>query len=148
MDYETAVYHGVRQNLRRVLNALGNDRIELGLTAFEDGVSNWTGCFFARAFKNEARVGTTATGHHIDPTLHICTLLNDPGYKLKVPVKILWHTFDSAQSSFGGKNLSRQDLRKFIEDVLDESRPSEVMNLLRGINYDKVEEKEFACHSM
>lgn len=148
MDYETAVYHGVRQNLRRVLNALGPERLELGLTAFEDGASSWTECFFARAFANEARLGRTSVGHSIDPTLHICILLNDPGYKLKVPVKMLWHTFDSSHSFFGGDKLKRTDLRKFIEDVLDESRPSEVMDLLRGINYDKVEEKEFACHSM
>lgn len=146
-DVSTMFYHGIRQNLRRVLVALGPDRVEKGLTAFEDGKSNWSECFFARAFKGEARLGRLNDREFIDPSKHICILLGDPGLKMLVPVKMLWHTFDSARSFHAGRQLTRKDLQKFISDVLDESRPSEVMDLLRSLNYENVESKEFACQT-
>ena len=145
-DVQTMFYHGVRENIRRVLKALGPDRIEKGLTAFEDGASNWSQCFFARALKGEVDLAASRR----DQTLVICEILGDPTYKLKVPVKMIWHTFDQ----MGAKNyrgvalqLTREDMRKFINDVLDESRPAEVMQLLRSINYDKVEDREFSCET-
>ncbi len=148
MDVQTAFYHGIRQNIRRVLVALGPERIEKGLTAFEDGASNWSDCFFARAFEGEADLSRTPSKygklpfarHHAMPTLYICDLLGDEKFDLRVAVAMVWHTFDQ-QSLF----IDRKSLRKFIEDVLDESRPSEVMELLRQVNYTDVESREFSC---
>lgn len=139
-DVSTMVYHGIRQNVRRVLEALGPERVEKGLTAFDDGESNWDQCFFARAFQGEARLGRH-NGGHIDPTNHICLLLGDPKLTLRVPVQLLWHAFDK----MAGPHWTREEMRKFVNDVLDESRPAEVIELLRSINVEAVEKMEFSC---
>ncbi len=112
MDVQTAFYHGIRQNIRRVLVALGPERIEKGLTAFEDGASNWSDCFFARAFEGEADLSRTPSKfgklpfarHHAMPTLYICDLLGDEKFDLRVAVAMVWHTFDQ-QSLFIDRNL-------------------------------------------
>lgn len=143
-DVSTAIYHGIRQNLRRVLVALGPERVEKGMTAFEDGASNWSECFFARAFKGEAKLGYEDTGSYqrpIDPSVHICHLLNDRKLSMIVPVKMLWHTFDSV----GGAHITRAELKEFIKQVMDEGTPTEVLQLLRSVNYEHVENRTYAC---
>lgn len=139
-DVSTMIYHGIRQNVRRVLVALGPERIEKGLTAFDDGASTWNDCFFARAFAGEAKLGHH-NGRMMDPTNHICLLLDDPKLTMRVPVKLTWHAFDQA----AGPHWTRGEMRKFVEDVLDESRPAELIQLLRGIDPDVAEKKEYAC---
>lgn len=147
-DVSTMIYHGVRQNVRRVLEALGPERIEKGLTAFEDGESNWDECFFARAFKGEAHLGHPSTAlteaypavvkgrDFIDPSKHICLLLNDPNLRMLVPVKMIWHAFDK----MAGQHWTRADLQQFVNDVLDESRPAEVIELIRSMSQSGITE--------
>lgn len=144
-DVSTALYHGIRQNMRRVLVALGPERIEKGLTAFDDGASSWDQCFFARAFQGEARLGMTADRRYVDPSLHICQLLGDPAGNMLVPVKMIWHTFDKAQSFHAGKMMTQAEMKKFITDVMDEGTPVEVLQLIRDTNYSNIEEMTFSC---
>jgi hypothetical protein len=128
-DVQDLFYHGIRQQIRRVLTLLGEERVDKGLTAFEDGASNWSSCFFARAFLPERIYGE----------LDVCRLLNltstttKHGYNV-VPVRIVYRTFDGCSTL-----MTEDELKEFIVSVRDESRPDEVMKLLRSINYKDVE---------
>ena len=126
MNLNDAYYHGIRQQIRRVLNILGDERIDKGLTAFENGDSTWSQCFFARALAPE-RI------YDEDDVCRILGLMHPAGYPNRVPVRIVYRTFDGCSSL-----MTHEQLQKFIEDVRDESRP-EVISLLRSINYSSVE---------
>lgn len=135
-DVRDLFYHGIRQNIRRVLVALGPERVDKGLTAFEDGDSNWSECFFARALKPEHDLTRG------EPERIICEalgLMTTDGRPNRVPVRLVYYTFDGVSTL-----ITRDEMRKFIEDVRDESRPTEVMNLLRQLNYEGVEERPIA----
>lgn len=132
-DVRDLFYHGIRHNIRRVLVALGPERVDKGLTAFEDGASNWSECFFARALKPEHDLTRG------EPERVICEalgLLSTDGRPNRVPVRLVWQTFDSISTL-----ITRDEMRKFIEDVRDEMRPAEVIELLRQVNYEGVEER-------
>jgi hypothetical protein len=124
-------YHGVRDQITRVLKAMGEDRISQGLTAFENGASTWTACFFARAYPE---VNLTM----VDPEAKIADLLGMPGNK--VPMRIVYRTFDGA-----GISMTKQGMLDFIRGFLDEQRPAAVNeaidSIISGINYDGAEEK-------
>lgn len=120
-------YHGIRQQVRRVLNILGDERIDKGLTAFEDGGSNWSQCFFARAL-------APSRLHNEKDVARILNLYSVSGELNLVPVRIVYRTFDGASTM-----ITRGELRDFIVAVRDESRPSELLDLLRSINYSNVE---------
>lgn len=126
MNVKDAFYHGVRQQITRVLKAMGEDRIEKGLTAFQDGASHWGACFFARAYP-EVRLGSKG-----DPEEQVAALLGMPGNK--VPMRIVYRTFDGVSLE-----MTKSGLKKFIEDFLDEQRPAEVTeainDLLSKVNY-------------
>lgn len=128
MKLADVYYHGIRQQIRRVLVALGPERTEKGLTAFADGASNWSDCFFARAFEDEINLNKGNPERKIMEALNIDSV---------IPVRIVWNLFDQIDSWHAGRaKLSRDDFRKFIESVLDESRPQEVVDLLRSLNVD------------
>lgn len=137
MQMQDVWYHGIRQSLRTVLVALGPERIEKGLTAFDDGESDWSSCFFARAFEGELDFNDSSKG----PERAIMDRLNLPSV---VPVRNLWTLFDQipvciGDHAMGDKPLmKKQDLRRFIEGVLDESRPKEVLDLIRQVDFNKV----------
>lgn len=118
-DVRDLFYHGMRQQIRRVLDALGPERIDKGLTAFETGASNWSACFFARAFPE-------INLNHGNAELRVAQALGMGDNR--VPMRIVYHTFDGA-SHF----MTKQQLRDFIENIRDESRPSEVLELLKQI---------------
>lgn len=128
-DLTHLYYQGIQQQIRRVLTLLGEERVDKGLTAFEDGASNWSSCFFARAFLPE----------RIHSELDVCRILSltsetaKSGYNV-IPVRIVYYTFDGCSSM-----MTKQELVDFITAVRDESRPDEVMQLLRSINYADIE---------
>lgn len=126
MDVRDAFYHGIRQQIRRVLTLLGDERIDKGLTAFEDGSKDWGNCFFARAFMPE----------RIHSEYDVCDILGlvDGKKRNVVPVRIVYRTFDECSTM-----ITREQLRDFIVSVRDESRPDEVMSLLKSLNYKDVE---------
>lgn len=127
MNVNDIFYHGIRSQIRRVLEALGDERIDAGLTAFEDGHSSWSDCFFARA------LAPARLHNEVD----VCRELNffsTSGAPNLVPVRIIYRTFDGLSSM-----ITKQELVKLIIEIRDESRPDEVMQLLRSINYTDVD---------
>lgn len=154
MDVRDMYYHGIRHQVRRVLVALGPERIEKGLTAFEDGKSTWSECFFARAFDNIALnqqqpgIGQAPSWVKGQPKISQpeWTLMHLLGFNTHVPIRIVWNLFDQHDSwRHDTTQLMRKDVfRKFIEDVLDESRP-EVIKLLRSLNVQALEDRPAYC---
>lgn len=128
-DVADMFYHGIREQIRRVLTLLGDERVDKGLTAFEDGASSWSSCFFARAFLPQ-RI------HCEQDVARILGLETKDGRLNLVPVRIVYYTFDGCSSM-----MTEAELKEFIVSVRDETRPSEVMNLLRSINYADVESR-------
>lgn len=125
------MYHGVREQITRVLKAMGEDRISLGLNAFENGASTWSACFFAQAYPEvNLNIG--------DPEARIADLLGMPGNK--VPMRIVYRTFDGA-----GISMTKKGMMEFIRGFLDEQRPAEVQDaidsVLKGINFAGAEDK-------
>lgn len=125
-DVRDLFYHGVRHQIRRVLDAMGTDRIDAGLTAFEDGASNWASCFFARAYPELRFYSTPQAEYAIAEALGMGTN--------RVPMRIVYRTFDGY-----GIDMTKEQLRSFIEAIRDESRPDEVLDLLRSIDYTDTE---------
>ena len=121
-DIRDLFYHGVREQFRRVLVAMGPDRIDAGLTAFEDGSNDWSNCFFARAYPELKRAGQ-----------HPEYFLRDAlGFKTIIPIRIVWHTFDNLNHY-----MTPKQMREFVTSVRDEQRPEEVMALIRSLDIDK-----------
>lgn len=130
-------YHAIRQQVRRVVMALGEERTDKGLTAFEDGHSNWSDCFFARALKGEVNLNVEGEAG----VARVLGLTRQDGGLNLIPVRIVYHAFDSAS-----RMVSRNEMQQIITDIRDETRPDEVMRLLRSIDFTGVDEKpvEFA----
>lgn len=129
-NVQDLLYHGIRENIRRVLTALGEEQVDKGLTAFEDGASNWSNCFFARALADDTSLAS------YDPEGKIASILGlqkPDGSPNLVPIRTVWRTFDGASQL-----ITAEELKKFITEVRDESRP-EVLALLRSIDYASVE---------
>lgn len=146
MNVQDAFYHGIRQSIRMVLDKMGPERVDKGLTAFEDGSHDWSNCFFARAFKDELSLTRGDPETRICEAIGLYTTRSGKQFPNKVPVRIIWHTFD------GHSNLiTAAEMKQFITDVRDESRPDQVMQLLRSLDYTGVEEKEipnvYACRA-
>ena len=124
-------YHGVRHQITRVLKAMGEDRISQGLTAFENGSSTWSACFFARAYPEVNLVMG-------NPEERIAELLGMPGNK--VPMRIVYHTFDGV-----GFVMSKKGMHEFISSFLDEQRSPAVNaaidDVLKGVKFEGAEEK-------
>jgi hypothetical protein len=139
MDIRDAFYHGIHQQIRRVITLLGPERTDKGLSAFEDGASNWSQCFFARALAPETLSNEEDVARILGLYQH-----NGAGSKGQrrynvVPVRIVYQTFDGLSTM-----MTKEMLYKFISDIRDESRPSEVMNLLKSINYDEKKIADFS----
>jgi hypothetical protein len=140
MDVSLAFYHGIREQVRRVVLALGPERTDLGLSAFEDGHSSWSDCFFARALPD---VNLNREGE--DGVARALKLFGKTPSGLNlIPVRIVYHTFDNLSTV-----ITKDQMKKLISDIRDESRDPELMALIRSIDYTGVEERpihfELAC---
>ncbi len=133
MNINDLVYHAVRQQVRRVLTAMSNDQIELGLTAFEDGGSNWSECFFARALP-ELNLACCLTDFRA--TQMIANRLNIGS---NVPVRIVWTLFDGVGEQ-DSASMTKAQLRSFIEAVREDRRPDEVRALLASLTPTQMQE--------
>lgn len=126
MDVRDIFYHGIHQQVRRVLNKMTDDQIDKGLTAFEDGASNWSHCFFARALEMDK--------NYIDSKRPAeFWVMDQLGLESIIPVRIVYGLFDGV-----GKKISftRDKLKEFISNVRDERRPEEVLALLQSLDQD------------
>ncbi len=119
-DVRDLFYHGVRHQMRRVLQALGPERVDKAMTAFDDGQSSWSQCFFARAFPEFDLASMNS------PEYFLATKL---GFKGITPIRIVWHTFDSLNHY-----MTKSQMIDFVNAVRDDMRPAEVMELLRSLN--------------
>lgn len=132
-DVKDLFYHGVRHQIGRVLNAMGEDRVRMGLTAFDDGAKNWSACFFARAYP-ELLLHSCG-----DPELAVSKKLGMGDNK--VPMRIVYRTFDGLSSS-----ISREQMQAFMQSFLERQTMAEVepevLELLRSIDYSNVETDE------
>lgn len=126
-------YHGIAHQVRRVIKALGEERTDKGLTAFEDGHSNWSDCFFARALKDDVNLNHEGE-IGVAKFLGFTSPSTKSGYNL-IPVRIVYRAFDGNSSV-----LTKQQMRDLITNIRDETRPDEVMQLLRSINFEQAEE--------
>ena len=131
MELNNLFYIGIRQQIRRVLNLLGPERTDMGLTAFEDGKSNWHECFFARALAKDAAFTSDRSEVGVARALGLVTNTGAPNL---VPVRIVYATFDG-----NSKLITRNELNEFIVAVRDGQRPEEVMNVLKSVDYSDVE---------
>ena len=133
MEVSNIFYIGIRQQIRRVLNALGPERTDKGLTAFEDGASNWHQCFFARALADDPTFQEYRDEDGVALALGLTYASGAPNL---IPVRIVYHTFDGQS-----KLITREELNEFITAVRDGQRPEQVMEVLRSIDYKGVESK-------
>jgi hypothetical protein len=130
MEVQNIFYIGIRQQIRRVLNELGPERTDKGLTAFEDGQSNWHECFFARALDQDKTFQNERNEIGVAKALKLLTADGRPNL---VPVRIVYYTFDG-----NSKLITRAELNEFITAVRDGQRPEEVMKVLQSANYTDV----------
>lgn len=117
-DLSEMYYDGLRQQIARVMHLLGDERIEKGLTAFENGASTWSHCFFARALAPERLNGE-------EDVARILGLKNPNtrhGLNL-VPVRIVYRTFDGASQW-----MTKDDLRQMIRTLQDEGKQLEAVD--------------------
>lgn len=134
-DINDLFYHGIRESMRLVLNAMGEERLDKGLTAFEDGSHDWSNCFFARAFKGELNLHSSDPEGDIARVLKLYRPVSDPPMQPnRLPIRTIWHTFDNASTL-----ITAAELRQFITDVRDEKRPDDVMRLLRSLRPEDVD---------
>lgn len=123
------MHEGIRHQITRVLEAMGDQRIEKGLTAFKDGASTWTACFFARAYPEINLLDR-------DPEARIAELLGMPGNK--VPMRIVYRTFDGL-----GIGMTKRGMEDFIVKFLAQNQEdeAELDAAIAGVNYTGAEDR-------
>lgn len=124
MNIQDIFYHGIREQIRRIVTQMTDLEIERGLDAFDTGTSSWSHCFFARALPQL----------ELDEGRPEQKLMEHFGLKNRIPLRIIWCTFDGA-----GKVVSREQLCQFIKEInLGESSP-ELDKMLRQIDFKSAE---------
>lgn len=132
MNLQDVFYHGIRDQIRRVLTRMSDLEIERGLTAFEDGSSSWSHCFFARACPDLG----------LDHGLPEQKLMAHFGLPSPVPIRIVYQTFDGA-----GVTMKQWDLAKFVREVRLGENSSAIDEVLRGISFDETKVAEVCAPS-
>lgn len=110
-DLSQVFYHGIREQVKRVVGLLGEERTEKGLRAFTKGASTWSHCFFAQALAPEYQLQSE------NDVARILGLVNGDGRLNLVPVRIVYHTFDRMSSM-----ISKLELADMMRELLDEYR--------------------------
>lgn len=130
-DVKDILYHGIRQQIKRVLVAMGPKRIEDGISAFETGASSWSACFFARAYP-EVNLNFGKPEERIAELLGMGTN--------KVPMRIVYHTFDGMNITMTKKGLL-DFCRGFLDDQRDPDVQKAIDEVMRSIDYTGAEDK-------
>ncbi len=130
------MHHQARaQQIRRCLQAMTDQQINQGLTAFEDGESCWSSCFWARVFPdtnlyNLEHGYTNKAGKR--QRLHYAIewwIADQLGLPSHVPVRIVYNLFDGCS-----KTMTPQQLADFIRRArLEGDHSAEVLDLLRSL---------------
>lgn len=139
------------QHIRRVLKALGPERIDKALTAFDDGKSNWSQCFFARAVQGEVDLNKASwktipadisKRGIIGPEYELMKLL---GLSDAVSIRFVWQSFDSAHAT----GMTRKKLKSMIEEILAvesaKDISKEMEQFLNEVNFDPNQQMAMDC---
>lgn len=153
-DLSQVFYAGIREQVKRVVGLLGEERTERGLNAFVKGSSTWSHCFFAQALAPEHRLNSE------NDVARILGLVSPNGRLNLVPVRIVYHTFDKMSSM-----ISKEQLADMMRDLLAEYKQettelpettqtiaaakdrlaqpsSNLMDLIKKIDYSGVSKKK------
>lgn len=118
--------------LTECLGAMSDQQIECGLTAFVDGRSTWTSCFFARALGG--------LDHVSDPYKYVAHALHVPVHYVELVVQV----FDSYSPW-----LTKENLRRLVEEVRSQRTDRKVIDeLLASLptnTYDRAPRMEVTC---
>lgn len=118
-----------------MITALGPIRMEKGLTAFEDGRSNWGECFFARAFEDEVSLF-----EHPEQTIMEAT-----GIKTRVPIRFTWRSFDSAKET----GINRKQLEHLMREIMKQDHQDAADKFLKdfitSVQFDEAVPVEMSC---
>lgn len=125
MNIQDIFYHGIRDQVRRVLGAMTDQEIDRGLSAFETGASSWSHCFFARALPQLAL-------DHGDAERKLVKHLQ---CGTVIPVRIVYCTFDGS-----GVTMKKDELRDFIKSIRQGN--DDCLTVLKSINYEGAADKE------
>lgn len=110
-DLSQIFYEGIREQVKRVVGLLGEERTEKGLNAFVNGASTWSHCFFAQALAPQVVL------HDERDVARALDLRREDGSLNLVPVRIVYHTFDRASSM-----ITKEQLSTMMKDLLAEYR--------------------------
>lgn len=142
-DFATMQYQAIAQQIKRCLEAMTDAQIERGLTAFEDGASNWSNCFWARVFEGgiamvpqwyKAKNGKTYKRELVKDDTAMFPgiewwIADRLGLESNIPVRIVYNLFDGF-----GSQMKRADLRDFIRKArIEGDTPDAVMDLIRSV---------------
>lgn len=125
MNLQDIFYHGVRDQIRRVISQMSDQEINRGLDAFTTGSSNWSHCFFASALPQ----------CELDRGNPEKKLQQHFGLDTRIPIQIIYCTFD------GASVMARADLKKFIHDLRFGS-VDDTLEQLKAIDFSQAESKE------
>lgn len=122
-------YHGVRDQIRRVISKMTPEQLDAGMTAFQNGSSSWANCFFARAFGGQTEA--------VDSPEKF--LMEQLDLSTPVPIRIVYCTFDGL-----GKTMTRAQLADFIRSVREGENLDQTLAVVKSIDYTGVESREVA----
>lgn len=122
MNLQDVFYHGIRDQVRRVVSLMTDAEIERGLNAFENGRSNWSQCFFAQAFP-------ALDLDHGEPEQK---LMLHFGFKTAIPIRIVYQTFDGC-----GVAMTKQQLADFIRAVRIGETTKEQDDIIKALKFDE-----------
>lgn len=135
MDIQTAFYHARYQHLRNVLTALGPIRVAKAMTAFEDGRSNWSQCFFARAFEGELDLNNRVVvpveileRKILAPEWQIMNALK---FKTVIPIRFVWQAFDRHN-----RGTTREKLQNMCKEIVANQHNDAVEEFLKSIEFN------------
>jgi len=123
MNIQGVFYHGIRDQVRRVLAGMTPEEIDRGIDAFDTGAKNWSHCFFARALP----------ALQLDRGAPERKLMEHFKLQTAIPIRIVYCTFDGV-----GVSMSREELKQFISDVRF-SEIDKVLGQLRRVDYSEIE---------
>ncbi len=132
MNIQDAFAQARYQLLKQVITALGPERMAKAMTAFVDGRSSWSECFFARAFEGEICLNK-------NPEQQIQDAL---GLPTKVAIRFTWTAFDSCQ----GTGIKRKDLEALCKRIVEEDKMSDdIADFVRSVNFDEFKTVSLDC---
>lgn len=140
-DFALMQHHARAHQIRRCLQAMSDEQIDSGLTAFDNGASSWSNCFWARVFEGFDLYKIGADGYtakrgdkHRSHYAIEWFIADRLGLESNMPVRIVYNLFDGDGVRNG---MSRGQLRDFIHRArLEGDHDPQVLQLLAELGND------------